>query len=58
VVGGTLTVEKVTGTWDGTDGDKTLWGTAELTRRGERQPRERSADLRGPRRQLGLDVDS
>jgi hypothetical protein len=31
VVGGTLRVEKVTGTWDGTDGDKTLWGTVELT---------------------------
>ena len=31
VVGGTLTVNKVTGTWDGNDGDKTLWGTAELT---------------------------
>ena len=31
VVGGTLKVEKVTGTWDGTEGDKTLWGTAELT---------------------------
>ena len=31
VVGGTLKVEKVTGTWDGVDGDKTLWGTAELT---------------------------
>jgi hypothetical protein len=31
VVGGTLRVEKVTGTWDGNDGDKTLWGTADLT---------------------------
>ena len=31
VVGGTLRVEKVTGTWDGNDGDRTLWGTAELT---------------------------
>ena len=31
VVGGSLTVEKVTGTWDGNDGDKTVWGTAELT---------------------------
>lgn len=30
VVGGTLTVEKVTGKWDGSDGDKTLWGTVEL----------------------------
>jgi hypothetical protein len=31
VVGGTLTVSKVTGTWDGNDGDRTLWGVAELT---------------------------
>lgn len=30
VVGGTLEVVKVTGTWDGDDGDKTLWGNAEL----------------------------
>jgi len=39
VVGGTLRVEKVTGTWDGVDGDKTLWGTAELTldQRGSRR---------------------
>lgn len=30
VVGGTLKVDKVTGKWDGSDGDKTLWGTVEL----------------------------
>lgn len=30
VVGGTLRVEKVTGSWSGSEGDKTLWGTVEL----------------------------
>lgn len=30
VVGGTLRIDKVTGSWSGADGDKTLWGTVEL----------------------------
>ena len=33
VMGGSLTVEKVTGKWDGSEGDKTLWGTVELAGR-------------------------
>jgi hypothetical protein len=30
VLGGTLRVDKVTGSWSGSEGDKTLWGTVEL----------------------------
>jgi hypothetical protein len=30
VVGGSFTVEKLTGKWEGSEGDKTLWGTIEL----------------------------
>ena len=30
VSGGTITFEKITGKWDGSEGDKTLWGTIEL----------------------------
>jgi hypothetical protein len=30
VVGGSLKFEKLTGKWDGSEGDKTLWGTVEL----------------------------
>jgi len=35
VTGGSLTVEKVTGQWDGSEGDKTLWGTVELQVEGD-----------------------
>ena len=35
VVGGRLTFEKLTGKWDGDDGDKTLWGTVELEVEGD-----------------------
>ena len=35
VTGGSLTVEKVTGKWDGSEGDKTLWGTVELQVEGD-----------------------
>ena len=35
VVGGSLTFEKLTGKWDGDDGDKTLWGTVELEVEGD-----------------------
>jgi hypothetical protein len=31
VKGGTLEVNRVTGSWNGADGDKTLWGTVELS---------------------------
>ena len=30
VSGGTVTFDKITGSWDGSEGDKTLWGTIEL----------------------------
>jgi hypothetical protein len=30
VVGGSLKFDKLTGKWDGSEGDKTLWGTVEL----------------------------
>jgi hypothetical protein len=30
VTGGTIRFEKITGKWDGSEGDKTLWGTIEL----------------------------
>ena len=30
VSGGTIRFEKITGKWDGSEGDKTLWGTIEL----------------------------
>lgn len=30
VVGGTFTVEKVTGKWAGSEGDKTIWGSVEV----------------------------
>ena len=30
VSGGTITFQKITGTWDGSEGNKTLWGTIEL----------------------------
>jgi hypothetical protein len=30
VTGGTFTIEKLTGTWNGSEGDKTCWGTLEL----------------------------
>jgi hypothetical protein len=30
ISGGTITFDKITGKWDGSEGDKTLWGTIEL----------------------------
>ena len=30
VTGGTLTIQKVTGKWEGSEGDRTYWGTVEL----------------------------
>jgi hypothetical protein len=35
VVGGSLKAERVTGKWDGSDGDKTLWGTVEIVVEGD-----------------------
>ena len=35
MIGGSLTFEKLTGKWDGDDGDKTLWGTVELEVEGD-----------------------
>jgi hypothetical protein len=46
VAGGHITIDKVTGKWEGSEGDRTYWGTAELriaTSSGERTVRGRFA---------------